>query len=1319
MESTTVYIPIDRRQAIARGEELPDRTSGAALFADISGFTPFTTTLLDELGPKRGPEELTRQLNLVYDTLIAEVHRFGGSVMIFSGDAITCWLDGDNGLRAIACGLAMQQAMKYFSAIQTPAGNTVSLGIKVAIATGPVRRFRAGDPQIQYIDALAGATIEQMVEAEHHAQTGEVVVDAATIGNLANDVDVAMWRKNDQTNKRFAVVSGLKKDTPPFRRPPLSDDALKDQAQAWMLPPVYQRLRSGQGRFLAELRPTLALFLRFGGIDYDGDEVAGEKLDDYIRWVQNVLARYEAYLLQLTIGDKGSYLYAAFGAPVAHEDDAERAMSAALELRRPPASLDFIDPPQIGISHGQMLTGAYGGTTRCTYGVLGDEVNMAARLMQAAQPGQVLVSRTAQQFVIDDFIWSELPPLKVKGKADLVKAFSLEGQQKRRAIHLREPEYTLPMVGREAELALVAEKMEQVLFGHGQLVGVTAEAGMGKSRMVAEIIRTASSRGLTGYGGECQSFGTNISYLVWQPIWQGLFGIDPTWDVDAQIKEVDKQLTAIDPALVPRLPLLGSALNLPIPDNDLTQSFDAKLRKSSLESLLVECLRVKSKQTPLLLVLEDCHWLDPLSHDLLEIIARTTVDLPVLLVMNYRPPDIERLQSPRVSQLAHFTEIELNDFSPENAEQLITLKLDQLFGNQNEISPTLVEQITTRAGGNPFYIEELLNYLQDQGFDPYNTEMLDQIDLPTSLHSLILSRIDQLKESQKSTLKVASVIGRLFRAAWLWGVSPELGDQERIKNNLEDLNRLDLTPMDTPEPELAYLFKHVVTQEVAYESLPYATRAMLHGQLGQFIEQTYNNKLDQYINLLAFHYDRSENQPKKREYLRKAGEIAQAEYANEAAIDYYQRVLLLLPPKEQEPIMVKLGEVLGLLGRYDEALAYYNSARKLLEAETDERPANHLHRLAELAYKMATVYHRRSDYETALEWLEKGLSYLDENEPTIELARLYNILTLIYRHQGKNEEALDWCQKSLTTTSKIKTHEGQRTMAHTYFNMGAIYWRRGDLTEAVYFCRESVQLYQQLDDIVGLSDAYLNLSNVYADQGHWDQAVDALRQGLDLKQKIGDIYGQGMMANNLGYIHLDRGEWAEAATLFEQCHDIWQQIGAARDDANTLSNLGQVRIYQENWAEAFACLNRSEALFAEIGSEEFLPELERRWGEYYLRTSELDQALEHTRRSVDLAVAQEARLEEGMSYRILGQIHMARGEQDLAKIALDQSLQILTDLNSKYEAAKTIMPLVSLALRSNPTATNREQLVQAIATFADIGAKADLAQARSLEEQLR
>ena len=176
MESKSAYIPMDRFQSLVKGADLPNRTYGSALFADISGFTPLTEALLKAYGPRRGPEELTRQLNRIFDALVTEVHRYGGSVIALNGDAITCWLDGDDGLRATACGLAMQQAMGQFVALKIPSGGTVSLAMKAGVATGPVRRFLVGDPQIQYIDVLAGATLDRMATAEHQAHKGEVVV---------------------------------------------------------------------------------------------------------------------------------------------------------------------------------------------------------------------------------------------------------------------------------------------------------------------------------------------------------------------------------------------------------------------------------------------------------------------------------------------------------------------------------------------------------------------------------------------------------------------------------------------------------------------------------------------------------------------------------------------------------------------------------------------------------------------------------------------------------------------------------------------------------------------------------------------------------------------------------------------------------------------------------------------------------------------------------------------------------------------------------------------------------------------------------------
>lgn len=1145
MELPSAYIPMDRRQAIMWGETLADRTTGAALFADISGFTPLTEALLKAYGPKRGPEELTKQLNQIYDALVSEAHRYGGSVIAFSGDAITCWLDGDDGVRAIACGLAMQQTMGQFAALHIPTGQTIALAMKAAVAAGSVRRFRVGDSKVQYIDVLAGATLDRMAAAEHHAEKGEVVLAPEVAEQITDQVEIAEWRDDHETDRRYGVVGKLSHPDSVLVQeiaPSVQDvdSALaQDQTRPWLLPPVYERLSAGKGGFLAELRPAVALFLSFGGIDYDRDEAAGEKLDAYIQWVQNVLVRYEAFLLQLTIGDKGSYMYAAFGAPIAHEDDAVRAVSAALELQAIPADLNYITDTKIGVSQGQMRTGAYGGTRRRTYGVLGDEVNMAARLMQAAQPGQILIKDSVWDATDNTFAGESIPPFMVKGKSDPVNTYSIIGVRVQQAIHLQEPKYALPMVGREAELALVEQKMDETLAGHGQIVAIVAEAGMGKSRLAAEVIRKASERLLVGYGGECQSYGTNISYLVWQPIWRAFFNLDPSWSLEAQMDELETMLELIDPALVPRMPLLGAVLNLSIPDNDLTRTFDAKLRKTSLESLLVDCLRLSAQAAPLMLVFEDCHWLDPLSHDLLEVIGRAIADLPVLMVMVYRPMQLERLKEARLEKLPYFTEIPLTDFTPQEAKRLISLKLEQFFGDQTDVPAGLLKRITERAQGNPFYIEELLNYLQDQNFDPKDTKQLDQFELPTSLHSLILSRIDQLTEHQKSTIKVASVIGRLFEAAWLWGMYPELGDPVQIKADLEALSTLDLAPMDKPDPELTYIFKHIVTQEVAYESLPYATRSMLHNQLGEYIEQHYQEKLDRFVNLLAHHYHHSENDEKKRIYLRKAGESAQEEYNNEAAVDYFERVLPLLSDEDKVEVMRKLGEVEQLVGRWEEAKNHYEQAVSLAQRHNNASAQG----WCEVA--MGRLLWRQSQYTDALTRLERARVIFEELGDQAGVGQVWHEEGLVAAVQGNLEEA-------------------------------RMLWRR------------SLKIRQELDDTLNIAHSLNNLALAARNLGDYEESRTLNEQALELRYKLGDKRAIANSLNNFGLMLTDLKEYETARTQLEVAVDLQREIGDKWEIGNALHTLATTLRNEGDYDTARAKYNESLTTLWELGERYML-----------------------------------------------------------------------------------------------------------------------------------
>ncbi len=1164
MEALTVYIPTDRRHALARGLQLPERSGGAALFADISGFTPLTEALVRALGPQRGAEELPRQLNLIYDALIAEADRYGGSVIGFSGDAITCWFDDSFDLaalsaepeparaqtsaahRAAACALAMQAAMRQFAMIEIDGAGSVALAIKVAVAAGPVRRFVVGDPAIQTIDVLAGATLNRLADAEHHADKGEVLLDEPAAAALGAGARLAEWRDDAETGARFAVLAELLAPPGPAPWPALDAAALTDTiVRPWLLPSVYARLQGGLGEFLTELRPAVALFLRFGGIDYDTDADAQPKLDAFILWVQGILARYESYILQLTIGDKGSYLYAAFGAPLAHEDDVVRAVAAALELRAP--SFAYITGVQIGVSQGRMRTGAYGGSTRRTYGALGDEVNMAARLMQHAPPGQVLVSQGARKSTGDAFGWETLPPLRVKGKSQPAIVYRLIGRQARPAIRLQEPRYALPMVGRAAELRAIGQRLDQAIGGRGHIVAITAEAGMGKSRLVAEAVRLARARQVVGYGGECQSYGTNTSFLVWQNIWRGFFGLDPAWPAEAQIARLEAELRRIGPELLPRLPLLGAVLNLGIADTELTAGFDAQLRNASLQALLVSCLRARTADMPLLLVLEDCHWLDPLSHDLLEVIGRAIADMPVLLLLAYRPPQVQRLLAPKVGQLAHFSELPLTHLPEDEIAQLVQFKLGQVYGPGVSADRALAEQISARAQGNPFYVEELLNYLHDRGIDPQQPEAVAQIELPASLHSLILSRMDQLTENQQTLLKVASVIGRLFRAAMLWGVYRFFGGEALVRADLDILSELELTPLDTPDPELVYLFKHVVTQEVAYETLPFATRALLHEQIGQYIERSYADALDRYVDLLAYHYDRSQNADKRREYLLKAGAAAQAEYANAAAIDYYERALPLIEAAKQSATLIELGQVLEVVGQWAAADARYRQALALAQEQGDQRTQARAQAL------IGELLRKQGQYAQAGPWNEQARALYAAIGDRAGEAQVLHFAGLLAMHQGDYAAARVAYNASLAIRRELND---QPMIGSLLSNLSIVAFHLGDAAAAEQLASEALALRRAVGNKLWVANSLGNLGMLALEGGRYDEARAFMGEALALERVVGDRSAIAISLNNLGNLARDSGDYAAARELYHESLAISRELGDAWALCYLLEDLG-------------------------------------------------------------------------------------------------------------------------------------------------------------------
>ena len=423
-DTVAAYLPMDRRQALARGEALPAVSSGSVLLADVSGFTALTGTLARELGWQRGAEEIVAQLNLVFGALIDELHRFGGSAVSFAGDAVTCWFAGDDGRLALTCALAMARAALPFAALRTPGGAPGAVAIKVAVAAGETARRLVGDPQARQFEVLLGTPVRQAGQGEQLAGPGEVLAHEGVARSCGADLSVVAWR-TAPNRERFAVIASTSAPTPERPWPELPAGALPaDLARPWLLPEVYEQVCAGRSEFLSELRRAAALFVGFSGLgERPGEnETAGQRLDAFTRWAQGVLVQHGGCALQLTPTDDGAYLYATFGVPLAHQDDVLRALAAALELQQPPTELSFLRGLRTGLSYGTLRAGAYGGAGQRTYGAQGDSVNLAARLMQASDAG-LLCDEEVYQAARSRLEFGEQPSVLVKGKASPVRVY--------------------------------------------------------------------------------------------------------------------------------------------------------------------------------------------------------------------------------------------------------------------------------------------------------------------------------------------------------------------------------------------------------------------------------------------------------------------------------------------------------------------------------------------------------------------------------------------------------------------------------------------------------------------------------------------------------------------------------------------------------------------------------------------------------------------------------------------------------------------------------------------------------------------------------
>ncbi len=871
------FVPGDVRRALVRRERLPDRGHGAVLEADVSSFTPLTEELALRHGARRGAEEVAALLSRVYGPLVAEVDRLAGSVIDFTGDAMSCCFHDDDGSRALRCGLAMQAAM---AALRTDARGSPAL--KVAVATGGLRRFSVGDPRIRRLEVLAGHAVERLAIVSPHAGPGEVLAHVATVRALGTSIAVDGWRGADgESGARVVAVHG---PTPEPAAPPPEMDA--DQARDWLHPSVHERLLESGEQALGDLRTAVALFGRFGGIDYAAED-AGRRLDEYTAFAQRVLEDYGGTLFHVAIDAKGSYLCAGFGAPIAHDDDPIRAAATALALRDPPATAGNVEVGGIGLTRGRMYAGTYGGRTRRTFGLQGSEMILAARLMESAAPGQILIEESLAEDLQQRNELRRLAPRRVKGRAAPVEVRELVGPL-RPAPKGRPPP---DLVNRMTEREILESRLRRLRAGEGATIVIEGEPGIGKSRLARFLTDRAAAEGVAVYGGAGDPIERGAPYHGWHQVFASAIGPDRLPDgATAGPTTLRERLRAVPVASPTRgerdfAVLLSAVLPVEMPAGPVTVSLSGEARAEATRDLLIDLLGDLSRERPTLIVLEDAQWLDSASLTLALRLA--SAPGPLLFVLTTRP--IREAGLADLGRLVAIPGCEHLRVGPLLTAEAVELAARALGA---DLPRGLAALIEAKAGGNPLFTRELAYALRDADrLDEVSANAPVRADLtagnsPDRVETVIASRVDRLPAAAQTLLKVGSVLGLSFAADALLALAGSRALEQRTHLEAIDL----LAPAMAVSPG-TLVFRHALIRDVVYSQLLYAQRRDLHQRAAEYYERT--GAAGSTRAALAYHWEQAAMPTRAVEHLVAAGAEALRAGAFRECLDAYERALAL------------------------------------------------------------------------------------------------------------------------------------------------------------------------------------------------------------------------------------------------------------------------------------------------------------------------------------------------------------------------------------------------------------------------------------------
>jgi class 3 adenylate cyclase/tetratricopeptide (TPR) repeat protein len=915
---------------------------------------------------------------------------------------------------------------------------------------------------------------------------------------------------------------------------------------------VAQKILAARKGMEGERKQVTVLFADVSGFTSISEEMDPEELhglmSECLVFLTEEVHRYEGTIAQFL----GDGILALFGAPIAHEDAPQRAVHAALGIRErlkayalklKPKGIEF--NMRLGLNTGLVIVGKIGDDLTMEYTAMGDTVNLASRMQSLAHPGTILVSESTHRLTEGYFGFRPLGEVEVKGKKQPVKAYELLGPGKAKTrLGVSVARGLTPFVGRRKELGHMLDCYEQARKGQGQVVGIVGEAGVGKSRLLLQMRETLPQDDYTYIEGGCFHYGDAVPYLPLLNILRYYFSIDEGEPEPSVKRKMKEKIGGLDRRLETILPPLHDIFSLRVEDEQYLKLDPPHKRERTFEAIRNLLLR-QSQDRPLVLAVEDLHWMDKTSEEFLGQFITSLAHSHVLLLLLYRP----EYSSPWTSRTC-YSQIRVDELSLETSGEMVQAML-----HEGKASPELRELILSRAAGNPLFMEELTRSLLDRGFVQRRngsyvlTAKPSLIQVPETAQGIIGARIDRLDESLKRTMQVASVIGRNFSYPLLEGV---LGAQEDIKSHLADLQADEFVCEERMFPELEYIFRHALIQEVAYNSLLIKRRKEIHDRIGQAIESLYLDRLEEFYEVLAYHYSRSENPEKAFQYLRQSSiktgarnSIIESVRLGREAIDLLNRMPQTDENKKRGIEMrLLLSGPLGGTGQMPDALQMLEEGARLAEEVGDNRS------LADLCGTIGLSYTFSGATGRGVEYAERAFQAADRTGDVVLMATNMFELCQAYTTRGDHARIVEAAPRIIDLLEK--EHMSARSDLGKYYNFnlystilsyyGASLACLGEFGRGQAVCERACRFAEEIGNIYAMVVTHLNYSALLLCMGDGRGAEEDTENALRYAERGQLAITLGIGPTYLGCAYYLLGELDSAREHLERRLEIHRSM---------------------------------------------------------------------------------------------------------------------------------------------------------------------------------